>query len=177
MVVPGHIRKTTLQDRKKMREKIARDAEKQRRALFHTDIRPGQSPAIIILMALVMIILGGLVIGRANMATRLNNRPTLEMKAEKELRALRIATEWFHKDCGRYPTEAEGLKALVQNPGASNWGGHYVNIIKPDPWRTPYYYTLTNQTVLLLTCGPDKQRGTDDDIHAVTPNPEEIVRQ
>jgi len=177
MVVPGHLRKTTFKDRERMRERIARDADRQRRTLLDNDIRPGRNPAIIVLMVLVLVILGGLVIGRANMTVKLDGRPTREMTAAKELRALRIATERFRLDCGRYPTETEGLMALVQDPGITNWAGHYVNIVKPDPWRTPYYYALTNGTVILLTHGPDRRRGTGDDLHAPVPTPAQIQRQ
>lgn len=174
MIVPGHLRKTTFKDRQKMRDRIAKDAERTRRSLLNNNIKPGQSPVIIGLMVMTFVVLGGLLIGRINMSATQSSRPTREMKAEKELLALRIATERFRIDCGRYPTPEEGLKALVQNPGLSNWGGHYVNIVKPDPWRTPYYYTVTNGTLSLLTKGPDKQRGTDDDIDAPLPTPEDI---
>lgn len=174
MVVPGHLRKTTFKDRQKMRDRIAKDAERKRRSLLANDIKPGQSPVIIGLMIMTLVVLGGLLIGRINMSAAQTSRPTREMRAEGELQALRIATERFKIDCGRYPTPEEGLKALVQNPGLTNWGGHYVNIVKPDPWRTPYYYTLTNGTITLLTQGPDQLRGTDDDIHAPIPTPDEI---
>ena len=117
MVVPGHLRKTTLKDRRRMRDKIARDADKQRRSLLNnSSIRPGQNPGIVILMILTMVVLGGLLISRMNMSTDLSKRPSRELRAEKELRALRIALERFHVDCGRYPTDEEGLRALVLAP-------------------------------------------------------------
>jgi type II secretion system protein G len=174
MVVPGNLRKTTLKDRKRMRQRIEHDADRQRRAISNIEIRGGRNPPVMILMMLVLVILGGLVIGRANMSTRVSNLPTREMRAEKELHALRIALERFRIDCQRYPLASEGLRALVVNPGETNWGGHYVNIIKPDPWRTPYYYTLTNDTIRLLSHGPDKRINTADDLVATPPDPDEI---
>jgi general secretion pathway protein G len=177
MVVPGHLRKTTLKDRQRMRDRIARDADRQRRALLDNNIRPGQNPTIVILMILVLVILGGLLIGRMNMSAKIARRPTREMRAEKELRALRIALERFRIDCGRYPTTEEGLEALVLDPGVTNWGGHYVNIVKPDPWRTPYVYTLTNNTVTLLSYGVDRHPNTPDDLRPDTPTDDEVRRK
>ncbi len=176
MVVPGHLRKTTLKDRQRMRDRIARDADRQRRSVLNNNIRPGQSPMIIILMILTLVILGGLLVGRMNMSAKMAGRPTREVRAEKELRALRIALEWFREDCGRYPTNDEGLEALVLDPGVTNWGGHYVNIVKPDPWRTPYVYVLTNNTVTLFSYGVDRRPNTADDLHPDTPTPGEVQR-
>ena len=136
---------------------------------------------IIILMILVLVILGGLLVGRMNMSTQVSKRPTREMRAEKELHALRIALERFREDCGRYPTVEEGLRALVLNPGGvTNWGGHrgrhYVNIVKPDPWRMPYVYTVTNTAVVLFSRGADTRPNTPDDLHPEPPTPEEVRR-
>jgi len=40
------------------------------------------------------------------------------------LGVLRTKLECFHRDCGRYPTETEGLWALALNPGVTNWRGN-----------------------------------------------------
>ena len=32
----------------------------------------------------------------------------------------------FRLDCGRYPTDGEGLDALFQNPGIKGWSGPYI---------------------------------------------------
>ncbi len=174
MVVPGHLRKTTFKDRQRMRDKIERDAERERRTIQNYAIRPGQNPAIIGLMILVLVIMGGMLVGRVKTIATQPSRPTREMRAEKELHALRIALERFNQDCGRYPTVEEGLKALIINPGVKSWGGYYVTLIKPDPWRTPYAYNVTSNSVELLSYGPDRVRGTADDIQAPEPTPEEI---
>ena len=177
MVVPGHLRKTSLKDRQRMRDRIARDAERQRRALLDNNIRPGQNPTIIILMILVLLVLGGLLVSRMNMSAKMARRPTREMRAEKDLRSLRIALERFRVDCGRYPTTEEGLKALVLDPGVTNWGGHYVNVVKPDPWRTPYVYTLSDGALTLLSYGADRRPNTPDDLHPDAPTPDEVQRE
>ncbi len=160
-----------------MREKIERNAARQRRAILNNNFAPGQSPVIIGLMIMILIILGGLVLGRANMATKFDGRTARERRAEKELRALRIAIERFRIDCGRYPTKEEGLVALVINPGITNWGGHYVTIIQPDPWQTPYVYATTSNNVTLFSHGPDKLGKTGDDLAPKVPTKDEIKRK
>lgn len=181
MVVPGHLRKTTFKERQRMRDKLAREAARQRRAVGSSDFRPGRNPAILGLMILVMVILGGLLVSRLNVSRKLARRPSRELRADKELYALRIALERFRLDTGRYPVpDDEELKALVQNPGVTNWGGHYVNLVKPDPWRTPYHYDLTTTNgatnVVLFSYGPDRRPHTADDLHAQPPTSEEIRR-
>lgn len=177
MVIPGHLRKTTLKDRKRMREKIYRNAERQRKAILNNDINPGQNPVIIGLMIMTLVVLGGLLLGRVNMASKHTGRTSQELRAERELRALRIALERFKLDCGRYPTKEEGLKSLVINPGITNWGGHYVTIVRPDPWHTPYVYAQTNNSVILFSAGLDKCNKTADDIIAEVPVEDEIKRK
>jgi general secretion pathway protein G len=52
------------------------------------------------------------------------------------------ALEAFRIDMGRYPTDSEGLKALVTSPGGDpRWRGPYMkDEIPNDPWGTPYAY-------------------------------------
>lgn len=84
--------------------------------------------------------------------------------AKKELWVLRMALEMFKRDCGRYPTTTEGIKALINNPGELTWKGPYVTFTRPDPWKYPYQYCLTNNNALIFSCGPDKTPNTTDDV-------------
>jgi general secretion pathway protein G len=76
----------------------------------------------------------------------------------------------FASDTGRYPTTAEGLDALVNNPrNLKGWNGPYLKKNAPnDPWgnaygyrcpgiRNPDYYDLRSN-------GEDGIEGTEDDI-------------
>ncbi len=58
MVIPGHLRKTTLRDRKNMREKIARTAEHKRRAILNNNFNPGRNPIIIGMIIMMLAVLG-----------------------------------------------------------------------------------------------------------------------
>lgn len=68
--------------------------------------------------------------------------------ATAQIRMLRSAVDSFRLDNGRYPTEAEGLNALVISPGgdiAETWRGPYLDggRLPPDPWGNPYGYAPT----------------------------------
>jgi len=83
--------------------------------------------------------------------------------------ALSTALDLFEHDVGRYPTDDEGLNALITNPGTlKGWKGPYLKTgLRPDPWGNPYIYKRdTDQSTRyqLSSAGPDGQQGTDDDI-------------
>ena len=52
--------------------------------------------------------------------------------------------EHFLRDVGRYPTQIEGLQALVTNPGLLSWNGPYLSdaTMLLDPWGNPYQYRI-----------------------------------
>ncbi len=164
-VVPPSLRKTTFRDRQLMRERIAREAGDHRRKIFSAEARLGRSPMMLGLSVIGLLVLGALLTGRASrIQPREGQRISREDKATRELEALRTALERFHADTGRYPTPEEGLKALVLNPGIPGWKRNYVNVVRPDPWRTPYQYTLTPEGPEVRSSGPDHKAATADDI-------------
>ena len=80
------------------------------------------------------------------------------------------ALERFAFDVGRFPTDEEGLRALFTAPDtAEDWDGPYVK--KPrflDPWKEPYIYRgetdQVNYQYEIISKGPDREEGTEDDI-------------
>lgn len=71
----------------------------------------------------------------------------------------------FKLDVGRYPTNDEGLQALVTKPGsAGQWAGPYLKGELPkDPWGEAYKYANPGPKggVEILTLGADKAPGGD----------------
>lgn len=71
----------------------------------------------------------------------------------------------FKLDVGRYPTNDEGLQALVTKPGSvSQWAGPYLKGELPkDPWGEAYKYANPGPKggVEILTLGADKAPGGD----------------
>ena len=62
--------------------------------------------------------------------------------AKVQITEIEGALHLFSFDLGRYPTTAEGLEALVNNPGGiESWKGPYLAKALPDdPWDRPYAY-------------------------------------
>jgi len=80
--------------------------------------------------------------------------------ARIEMKSMSTALDLFLLDVGRYPTQQEGLQALVSNPGAlPSWHGPYLKatVVPPDPWGRPYQYRIPGQTgdYDLYTLGAD----------------------
>jgi len=94
----------------------------------------------------------------------------------------------FAKDMGRFPTEEEGLKALLENPGVKNWKGPYIPSQTPYPvkdrWGTDIYYEkhlspTGNEYYTITSAGPNKiyRKGKwqpDEDIWVII-NPNTVV--
>jgi general secretion pathway protein G len=90
--------------------------------------------------------------------------------AKADITALGMALDAFEVDCGRYPTAAEGLQALVAQPagGVKGWGGPYLKALPKDPWGNAFKYVCPGvhnpQGYDLSSLGPDGKDGTPDDI-------------
>ncbi|MFP3385879.1 type II secretion system major pseudopilin GspG [Tritonibacter sp. SIMBA_163] len=65
--------------------------------------------------------------------------------AEIQLNGIKAALQFYYIDVGRYPSEAEGLRALLQEPsGASGWRGPYLDKKADiqDPWGRDVLYRI-----------------------------------
>jgi len=96
--------------------------------------------------------------------------PSNQAMATSALSQISSALDQIRRDTGSYPTESQGLNALLTAPpGVPNWHGPYITRPAIDPWGHPYTYrTLTNTTFDLRSPGPDGQPNTPDDIVAPT---------
>jgi len=62
--------------------------------------------------------------------------------AKGQIALLESALDTYRLDIGTYPTTAQGLEALREQPaGVDRWAGPYVRKELPlDPWGHPYVY-------------------------------------
>lgn len=93
--------------------------------------------------------------------------PELRKAATESLTILNVALDMFKEDCGRYPTEEEGLEALVSmKTPPDGWRGPYIRKLKKDPWSKRYIYHADKdgRHIKLLSGGPDGREGGNDDI-------------
>lgn len=87
-------------------------------------------------------------------------------RARTDIRQIETALNLYRLDNFRYPTTAEGLQALVTNPGetsAPNWK-QYLPRVPLDPWEQPYQYASPGQhgDFDVFTFGADRQEGGED---------------
>lgn len=71
----------------------------------------------------------------------------------------------------RMPTTAQGLEALVKRPAGEPAPRRWIQLLERiplDPWGEPYQYSnpgkLNPRGFDLISKGPDRQLGTEDDI-------------
>jgi general secretion pathway protein G len=84
--------------------------------------------------------------------------------AKVQIHNIMASLELFRVDVGRFPTQQEGLQALVTAPPtAPNWNGPYLQNASglKDPWDTPYIYQIPGQhgEVDVSSLGEDKAPG------------------
>ena len=119
-------------------------------------------------MVVVLVILGMLaaVVGPRVMKNVMGSKDKI---AKIQISQLEGALNLYAFDMGRYPTSAEGLQALVQNPsGTTSWKGPYLEREVPlDPWDRPYIYRnpgTRGNDFDICSAGADGIEGSDDDI-------------
>jgi general secretion pathway protein G len=62
--------------------------------------------------------------------------------AKGAISELDAALERYNVQMDSYPSNEEGLKALVEKPSNDNgtWRGPYIKLLRADPWGHPYNY-------------------------------------
>tara|TARA_B100000029_G_scaffold346727_1_gene339078 strand:- start:87 stop:530 length:444 start_codon:yes stop_codon:yes gene_type:complete len=84
--------------------------------------------------------------------------------ARVQLENIGIALDLFNLDVGRYPTQEEGLKILIEKPeDLERWNGPYLksDTLPKDPWARLYIYTNPGKGTpySLQSYGADGQPG------------------
>ena len=93
----------------------------------------------IMVVVVIMGILAALIV------PNIMNRPdqARQVKAKQDILAIDNALELYRLDNGFYPTQEQGLEALVNKPEIdpipTNWRNYLKNLPK-DPWGHPYHY-------------------------------------
>ncbi|MBP6012589.1 MAG: type II secretion system major pseudopilin GspG [Alphaproteobacteria bacterium] len=89
--------------------------------------------------------------------------------AKIEISNVSTALDMYYLANGSYPTEQQGLKALIERPeGVATWDGPYLNRADGivDPWDRPYLYKIpgAHGKYDISSLGADgKEGGTGDD--------------
>ena len=119
----------------------------------------------VLLVIVIIGVLSGMIIARLSG----RSREAKITRAKSDMNGnLSLALDLFEHDCGRYPSNDEGLSSLVIDPDISGWRGPYVKgSLNRDPWDNHYSYSLNaedSRRYILSSNGPDGESGTEDDL-------------
>ncbi len=93
--------------------------------------------------------------------------------AKIQIERLSGVLDLYRLEVGRYPTQEEGLEALVERPAdADAWNGPYVKKADSltDPWGRPYIYQMPGEhgDYDMSSLGADGQEGGEGEDKDVT---------
>jgi general secretion pathway protein G len=94
--------------------------------------------------------------------------------AKLQVDSLSGTLDMYRLETGRYPTNEQGLQALVENPGdVSNWNGPYLkkDQVPKDPWGFEYQYRFPGEhgSFDIWSLGADNREGGEGenaDVHS-----------
>jgi len=121
---------------------------------------------IVIVLGIIAVIMGGSIV----MLKKLPEGAKIK-RAESDMQNIESAVRSYEILAGNPPTSAQGLKALFVKPASPPAPKRWASAGKDvplDPWGEPYKYRnpgkIDTSSFEILTFGPDKQEGTDDDM-------------
>ena len=132
------------------------------------DPAPAETPQAIreagfsLLEVLVVIAILGMLIGLVAPAALRQLGSARGSVAKQSIERLGGILDLYKLDAGAYPTTAQGLQSLVQQPSdVAAWNGPYVkgNTVPLYPWNHPYIYR-----------NPSSRSGHDYDLCSPGPN-------
>jgi len=128
--------------------------------------KPNPRSFTLIELMIVVVILGLLA---TVIMPRILDRPeqARRMKAKADIQSIQTALALFKTDTGRFPTTAEGLDTLVNDPGIRGYNlDGYLDKVPTDPWGNTYLYLcpgLHSKDYDLLSLGKDGEEGGTGD--------------
>jgi len=92
--------------------------------------------------------------------------------AKLQIEDLSTALDLYHLEVGSYPSDSEGLAALVERPaGVANWNGPYLKKkqVPKDPWNHDFHYSQPGQHGVfdIYSLGSDNTEGGDGETQDV----------
>jgi general secretion pathway protein G len=136
--------------------KARRLAAARRRAYRQAGFTLVEMLVVITIIGLIMALVGPRV---------LNYLSDSRVKTAKiQIQSFASALDLFYLDAGRYPSNAEGLTALVRPAsGVTAWNGPYLKggAVPTDPWGNPYVYRQPGERSAyeIRSLGSDGQEG------------------
>jgi general secretion pathway protein G len=116
----------------------------------------------------IMVVIAILGILAALIVPKIMSRPdeARRVAAKQDIGSIMQAMSLYRLDNGRYPTQDQGLRALVEKPATdpvpNNWkDGGYLERLPVDPWGNPYQYLSpgTHGEIDIFSFGADGKAG------------------
>lgn len=119
---------------------------------------------VVVIIGILLGLVGPRLVGQRQKAKRI--------ATQQQMKNIENALGRFEMDVGLFPTESQGLKALMDKPSdvaTEDYEGPYLNDIKglKDAWGQPFVYKYPSEHKKdfdIFSKGSDRQEGTDDDI-------------
>ena len=121
--------------------------------------------------SLIEILVVLMIIGLLTAVVAINVLPSQDRaridKAQTDIRILEQALELYRLDMFSYPSEQEGLKALIEKPSNNKFSdryrqGGYIRKLELDPWGNDYLYERpgkNNNPFEIISLGADGRKG------------------
>ena len=122
-----------------------------------------------LLEIMIVIAILGLIASVVVVAVMNNLQRAKGTTARLKIGEIQKALELYAVDNEDYPSQSEGLKALISPPGG---GPAYLKEkdVPKDPWAQEFMYFNParggSSGIEVVSKGPDKQEGTEDDVKA-----------
>ena len=116
----------------------------------------------------IMVVIAILGILAALMVPKIMSRPdeARRVAAKQDIGTVMQALKLYRLDNGRYPTQEQGLRALIEkpsiDPAPNNWkDGGYLERLPNDPWGNAYQYLTpgVHGEVDVFSHGPEGKTG------------------
>ena len=137
-------------------------------------MRRARSAGFTLIELLVVLVILGLLLGLVGPRVLDYLGTAKSDTAALQIKQLSATLDLMRIDIGRYPTQEEGLKALMTQPkGAKEWSGPYLKGtgVPNDPWDRPFIYRFPGrhgQAFDLLSLGADGREGGSGENQDVT---------
>ncbi len=139
-------------------------------------VRAAVSRAFTLLEVMIVIVIILAIAGLVTVNLMGSRDRATEGNVQIQLKSLRDALNQFSLEFNRYPTDDEGLAVLwdksrlSEDADQAKWRRFVEEPIPTDAWGTEWIYLQVGERAPegkfdLLSAGPDKQEGTEDDIN------------
>ena len=112
---------------------------------------------------MIVITLLGLIMGFAVTNYTARQQEGNRKGAKILMKQLQTALEDYNRTCNVYPTDAEGLDALVKKPASNTCKDYdpngYLNKVPQDPWQHTFVYLSDGKTYEIKSLGKDGREG------------------